>query len=67
VEYCQAVGWVKARGQPRTESTHLVAAVRYVNRLELVGETLPAASNDVAGPSSELGADRGLRRLVRAL
>jgi transposase len=39
---------VKARGKQRTDSTHVVAAVRYMNRLELVGETLRAALNDLA-------------------
>jgi transposase len=39
---------VKARGQQRTDSTHVVAAVRLMHRLELVGETLRAALNDLA-------------------
>jgi transposase len=39
---------VKARGKQRTDSTHVVAAVRYMNRLELVGETLRAVLNDLA-------------------
>ena len=45
---CRALGLVKARGQQRTDSTHVVAAVRLMNRLELVGETLRAALNDLA-------------------
>jgi hypothetical protein len=44
----QALGVVKARGKQRTDSTHVVAAVRYMNRLELVGETVRAALNDLA-------------------
>jgi transposase len=48
LECCRALGLVKARGQQRTDSTHVVAAVRYMNRLELVGETLRAALNDLA-------------------
>jgi hypothetical protein len=36
-------GLVKAGGRQRTDSTHVVAAVRELNRLELVGETLRAA------------------------
>jgi hypothetical protein len=39
---------VKARQQQRTDSTHVVAAVRLMNRVELVGETLRAALNEVA-------------------
>jgi len=34
---------VKARGRQRTDSTHVLTAVRTVNRLECVGETLRAA------------------------
>jgi transposase len=48
LECCRALGLVKARGQQRTDSTHVVAAVRYMNRLELVGETLRATLNDLA-------------------
>jgi len=45
---CRTLGLVKARGKQRTDSTHVVAAVRYMNRLELVGETLRATLNDLA-------------------
>ncbi len=31
---------LKARGRQRTDSTHVLAAVQVLNRLELVGETL---------------------------
>jgi transposase len=48
LECCQALGLVKARGKQRTDSTHVVAAVRYMNRVVLVGETLRAALNDLA-------------------
>lgn len=37
---CQRQKLVKARGQQRTDSTHVLAAVRQLNRLECVGETL---------------------------
>lgn len=33
-------GWLKAGGKQRTDSTYIVAAVRKLNRVELVGETL---------------------------
>jgi len=39
---------LKARGRQRTDSTHVLAAVRAMNRLELVTETLRAALNAVA-------------------
>jgi transposase len=41
-------GWIKKRGVQGTDSTHVLAAVRRLNRLELVGETLPAALNAIA-------------------
>jgi len=40
-------GLLKARGRSRTDSTHVLAAVRTLNRLELVGETLRAALNAI--------------------
>ena len=39
---------LKARGRQRTDSTHVLAAIRVMNRLELVTETLRAALNDLA-------------------
>lgn len=41
-------GWVKARGRQRTDSTHILGAVRNLNRLEIVGETLHHALNILA-------------------
>ena len=41
-------GLLKAGGRQRTDSTHVLAAVRTLNRLELVGETLRAALNALA-------------------
>jgi Transposase domain (DUF772) len=41
-------GWVKARGRQRTDATHVLAAVRELNRLEMVGETLRAALEALA-------------------
>jgi transposase len=48
LERCQALGLVKARGQQRTDSTHVLAAIRVLNRLELVAETLRATLNALA-------------------
>lgn len=48
LEACRARGLLKARGQQRTDSTHVLAAVRELNRLELLGETLRAALNAIA-------------------
>lgn len=41
-------GYVKARGRQRTDSTHVLAAVRAVNRLVCVGETLRQVLNTLA-------------------
>jgi transposase len=48
VELFQERGWLKARGRARTDSTHVLAKVRALNRVELVGETLRAALNVLA-------------------
>ncbi len=41
-------GLVKLRGRQRTDSTHVLAAIQVLNRLELVGETLRHALNMLA-------------------
>ncbi len=41
-------GLVKARGRQRTDSTHVLAAIQVLNRLELVGEALRHALNTLA-------------------
>ena len=41
-------GLLKAGGKQRTDSTHIVAAIRALNRLVLVGETMRAALEAVA-------------------
>lgn len=46
-------GLLKARGRQRTDSTHVLAAVRAANRLESVGETLRAALNVLAAAAPE--------------
>jgi transposase len=42
------LGLAKPRGRQRTDSTHVLAAVRTLNRLERVGETMRAALNALA-------------------
>ncbi|MEO8613267.1 MAG: hypothetical protein ABI690_35580 [Chloroflexota bacterium] len=41
-------GWLKSRGKQRTDSTHILAAIRRLNHLELVHETLRHALNELA-------------------
>ncbi|MGH2414060.1 MAG: IS1182 family transposase, partial [Microcystaceae cyanobacterium] len=48
LERCHSQGWLKARGSQRTDSTHILGAIRTLNRLECVGETLRAALNALA-------------------
>jgi transposase len=48
LERCRELGLLKARGRQRTDSTHVLASIRVLNRLELVGETLRAALNEIA-------------------
>jgi transposase len=49
----QAKGLLKARGRQRTDSTAVVAAIRTLNRLECIGETLRHALNRLAVAAPE--------------
>lgn len=49
----QDKGWLKARGKARTDSTHVIGAIRKMNRLECVGETLRHALNELATVADE--------------
>lgn len=44
----QEAGLLKAGGKQRTDSTHIVAAIRALNRLVLVGETMRHALDTIA-------------------
>lgn len=41
-------GWLKVRGRQRTDSPHILAAVRSLNRVEFIGRTLQHARNTIA-------------------
>lgn len=41
-------GWLKVRGRQRTDSTHVLAKIRALNRVLCVWETMRAALNDLA-------------------
>ena len=43
-----ARGWLKVRGKQRTDSTHVLGAIRALHRLETVGETMRATLNVLA-------------------
>ena len=46
-------GLLKARGKQRTDSTHVLGAIRALNRLECVGEAMRYALNRLAGIAPE--------------
>src|SRR4051794_37712123 len=48
LDRCRELGLIRERGRQRTDSTHVLAAVRVLNRLERVGETMRVALNDLA-------------------
>jgi transposase len=48
LDACRARGLLKARGRQRTDATRVLASVRLRNRLELPGETLRAALDELA-------------------
>ena len=50
---CRARGYLKARGRQRTDSTHVLAAVRALNRVELVTETMRHALTVLAALAPE--------------
>jgi transposase len=66
----RAQGWLKARGKLRTDSTHVLAAIRTLNRLEVVGETLRHALGVLAEVAPEwlrtqMAPEWGLRYRMR--
>lgn len=53
LERFRQMGFVKGRGKQRIDSTHVLAAVRCLNRLELAGESLRLALNALARAAPE--------------
>lgn len=49
LDRCQELGLLRRHGKQRTDSTHVLAAIRVMNRLELITETVRAALNALAG------------------
>lgn len=50
---CEELGLLKKRGRQRTDCTRVLAAVRRLSRLELLGETMRAALNEIATEAPE--------------
>ncbi|WP_162870114.1 hypothetical protein [Kitasatospora cineracea] len=69
VDRLAEAGLVKRRGRQRTDSTHVLAAVRRLDRTELVGETLRAALEELTAADedwvSALVTDEWARRYGR--
>jgi transposase len=53
LEHFRERGWIKARGKQRTDATHVLAAIRTLRRLELVGETMRHVLNVLAEVAPE--------------
>jgi hypothetical protein len=68
LERLSGLGLLRTGGRQRTDSTHVLAAVRTLNRMEFVGETLRAALEALAAaaPHWLTGlAHRGVGQAVR--
>ena len=48
LEFCKHEGLITTNSKQRTDSTHVLARIRHLNRLSLVGETVRAALNTLA-------------------
>ena len=48
LDHLKSQGVLKARGRQHTDSTHVLAAIRVINRIEVVGETLRYVLNSLA-------------------
>ena len=53
LDACKTHGLLRARGRQRTDSTHVLGALRALNRLEQVAETVRAALDAVAAADPE--------------
>ncbi|NEP27131.1 MAG: transposase [Moorea sp. SIO3I6] len=67
LERCQERGWLSGGGVQRSDSTHVLAAIRVMHRLEVVGETLRAALNSLALCSTAMASGKSSGRVVFAL
>jgi transposase len=63
----KAQGWLVARGRQRTDATHVLAAIRTLNRLELVARTRHARAQHPGPGGARLAASTRWPGLVRAL
>ena len=57
--HAKARGWLKARGRQRTDSTHVLAAIQSLSRLECVAETLRHAQSAAGDRRADVAASLG--------
>lgn len=48
LDHAKEKGWLKGGRRQRTDSSHVLANIQHLNRIELVGETLRHALNEIA-------------------
>jgi transposase len=48
LDFCKESGIIKTNSKQRTDSTHVLARIRHLNRLNFVGETVRAALNELS-------------------
>ena len=53
LERCQKNGLLKGKSKQRTDSSHILAAIRILNRVELVGEAMRRVLDDIAQVAPE--------------
>src|SRR5258708_2422521 len=53
LECCRAGGWLKARGRQRTDSTHILAKIRALNRVLCVAQTMVYVLNGLSEVAPE--------------
>ena len=64
---CRDRQLVTARGRQRTDSTHILAAVRALNRIEVVGDLAESRNRGLGGEESFVSAEATVAaRLERA-
>jgi transposase len=61
---CKQRGLITAGGRQRTDATHVLGAVRAINRVICVGETMRAALNSIAEVAPEWLRSAGSGRMV---
>jgi transposase len=64
LDLCRQRGYLRARSLQRTDSTHVLAAVKALNSLELVGETVRHAQSAAGNRRARVAQTAGQARMV---